>query len=66
MNCTPLFIVELFREESLKRDRQLVFLTAVNPMYANQDLEEVHYDLDKPRIVVYLGEFTKIQYIGAI
>ena len=37
-------------------------------MYANQDLEEVQYDLDKPRITVYkiLGEFTKIQYIGAI
>ena len=35
---------------SPKRDRQLVFLTAVNPMYASQDLEEVQYDLDKPRI----------------
>ena len=39
--------------ESLKRDRQSVFFTAVNPMYANQDLEEVQHDLDKPRIAVY-------------
>ena len=54
---------------SLKRDRQSVFFTAVNPMYANQDQEEVQYDLDKPRIAVYknTGEkFTKIQCIGAI
>ena len=27
-----------------------MFITAVNPMYSNQDLEEVQYDLDKPRI----------------
>ena len=26
----------------------------VNPMYANQYLEEVQYDLDKPRITVYI------------
>ena len=38
---------------SLKRDRQSVFFTAVNPMYANQDLEEVQYDLVKPRNTVY-------------
>ena len=38
---------------SLKRDRQSVLFTAVNPMYANQDLEEVQYDPDKPRIAVY-------------
>ena len=25
----------------------------MNPMYANQDLEEVQHDLDKPRIAVY-------------
>ena len=31
---------------SLKRDRQSVFSTAVNPMYANQDQEQVQYDLD--------------------
>ena len=37
----------------LKRDRESVFFTALNPMYANQDLEEVQYDLDKPRITVY-------------
>ena len=39
--------------KSLKRDRQSEFFTAVNPMYANQDLEEVQYNLDKPRITVY-------------
>ena len=38
---------------SLRRDRQSVFFTAVNPMYANQDLEEVQYDLDKPSIAVH-------------
>ena len=38
---------------SLKRDRQSVIFTAVNPMYANQDLEDVQYDLDKPRITLY-------------
>ena len=27
-----------------------MFFTAVNPMYANQDPEEVQCDLDKPRI----------------
>ena len=37
---------------SLERDRQSVFFTAVNPMYARQDLEEVQYDLDKPTIAV--------------
>ena len=39
--------------KSNRRDRQSVFFTAVNPMYANQDLEEVRYDMDKPRIAVY-------------
>ena len=29
-----------------------MFFTAVNAMYASQDLEEVPYDLDKPRITV--------------
>ena len=38
---------------SLDRDRKSVFFTAVNPMYANQDLEAVQYGLDKPRITVY-------------
>ena len=36
--------------KSLRRDRQSVFFTDVNPMCARQDLEEVEYDLDKPRI----------------
>ena len=39
--------------KSLKRDRQSMFFTAVNPMYANQDPEEVQYYLDKSRIAVY-------------
>ena len=30
-----------------RKDRQSVFFTAANPMYARQDLEEVEYDLDK-------------------
>ena len=38
---------------SLKRYRHSVFFTAVNSMYANQDLEDVQYDLDKPRITMY-------------
>ena len=38
---------------SLRKDRQSVFFTAANPMYAREDLEEVQYDLDKPRIAVY-------------
>ena len=29
------------------------FFKAVNPIYTNQDPEEVQYDLDKPRITVY-------------
>ena len=36
--------------KSLRTDRQSVFFTAVNPMYARQNLEEVEDDLDKPRI----------------
>ena len=36
-----------------KGTRQSVFFTAVNPMYAHQDLEEVQYDLENPRIAVY-------------
>ena len=38
---------------SLKRDRQSVFVTAVNPMDDDQSMEEVQYDLDKPRIAPY-------------
>ena len=34
----------------IRRDRQSVFFTAVNPMDARQDLKEVEYDLDTPRI----------------
>ena len=43
--------------KSLKRDRQSVFCTAVNPMYTHQHQEEVQYDLDKPRIVVYKNKW---------
>ena len=39
--------------KSLKRDRLSVIFTAVNPIYANQDQEEVQCDLDIPRIAVY-------------
>ena len=46
--CTPSSRADWLQEESLNRDEQSVFFTAVNPMYANQDLEENQYDLDKP------------------
>ena len=39
--------------KSVRKDRQSVFFTAVNPMYARENLEEAQYDLDKPRIAVY-------------
>ena len=53
---------------SLKRDRQSMFFTAVNPMDDDQSMEEVRCDLDKPRITPYkkLGDLVKIQCIGAI
>ena len=38
---------------SLKIDRQSVFFTAVNPMDDDQSVEEVQYDLDKPRFAPY-------------
>ena len=46
----------------LKRDRQSVLVTAVNPMYVNQDLEEVQYDLDRPRITVYKNTWRVHQH----
>ena len=66
--CTPSSRWIDYGRKKSQRDRQSVFFIAVNPMYANQDLEEVRYDMDKPRIAVHkiLGEFIKIQYIGAI
>ena len=39
--------------KSLSRDRPCAFFTAVNPLYAHQNQEEVQNDLDKPRIAVY-------------
>ena len=38
---------------SLKRDRQSVFFAAVNPMDDDQSMEEIRFDLDKPRIAPY-------------
>ena len=45
-----------------------MFFTAVDPIDNNQDLEEVQYDLDKPRIAVYKNTWKahKKQYFGAI
>ena len=44
------------REEEVQYDldkpRIAPFFTAVNPVYASQDLEEAQYDLDKSRITV--------------
>ena len=40
-------------EKSLKRDRQSVFFTAVNPMDDDQNMEEIRCDLDKPRMAPY-------------
>ena len=48
---------------SLGKDRQSVFFTAVNPMDSNQVLEEVQYDLDKPRITVYKNTWKSQQNI---
>ena len=61
--CTPSSWVDwlILGGRSLKRDRQSVFFTAVNPMYANQDQEEVQYDLDKPRIAVYRNTWRVLQ-----
>ena len=39
--------------KSLKRDRQSVFFTAVNPMDDDQSMKEIRCDLDKPRIAPY-------------
>ena len=38
---------------SLRRDRQSVFFTAVNPMDDDQSMEEIRCDLDKPRVAPY-------------
>ena len=38
---------------SFSRNRQSVFFTAVNPTDDDQRMEEVQYDLDKPRIAPY-------------
>ena len=55
-------------ERSLRKNKQSVFFTAVHPMYAREDLEEVQYDLDKPdsQCTKILGTLTKIQYINGI
>ena len=41
-----------WRKKSQKGPAVSVF-HRIEPMYANQDQEEVQYDLDKPRIVVH-------------
>ena len=46
---------------SLRKDRQSVFFTAVNPMCAGKDLEEARYDQDKPRIAAYNNTWTSHQ-----
>ena len=38
---------------SLKRDRQSVFFTAMNPRDDDQSVEKIRYDLEKPRIAPY-------------
>ena len=38
---------------SLKRDRQSVFFTTINPMDDDQSMEQIPCDLDKPRIAPY-------------
>ena len=48
--CTPSSRVDWFRQEEVSKGTgSPCFFTAVQ----NQDLEEVQYDLDKPRIAVY-------------
>ena len=53
---------------SLKRDRQSVFFTAVNPMDDDQSMEEIRCDLDKPTIAPYIipGCLIKTQCIGGL
>ena len=51
--CTPSKSGLIPGGKSLRKDRQSVFFTAVNPMCARQDVEGVEYDLDKPRIASY-------------
>ena len=54
---------------SLKRGRQAVFFTTVNPMDDEYGMGETPRDLTKPRIAPYkiriLGNAFKIQYFGA-
>ena len=47
---------------SLKRDRQSVFFTAVNPMDDDQSMEEIRCDLDKPRIAPYKNTWRPHQH----
>ena len=49
------------RGRSLKRDWQSVFFTAVNPMDEDQSMEEIRYDLDKPRIAPYKNTWRSHQ-----
>ena len=46
---------------SLKRDRQTVLFTAVNPMDDDQSMEEIRCDLDKPKIAPYKNTWSPHQ-----
>ena len=54
--------------KSLKRGRQAVFFTTVNPMDDEYGMGETPRDPTKPRTAPYkiLGNLIRIQYIGAI
>ena len=47
---------------SLKRDRQFVFFTAVNPTDDKQSMEEIRCDLDKPRFAPYKNTWRTHQH----
>ena len=54
--------------KDVKKGRDAVFFTAVNPMYI-EHYREKDYDVTKPRIAVYtntIGKYTKTQCIGVI
>ena len=64
--CTPLTKVDWSELESLRRDRQSVFFTAVNPMDARQDLKKLNTIWTNPESNRrnLLGKITTTQYQG--